>query len=156
MQKVSARAWSAGPADADAVERVLDLGVVIDPQRLGRGGDDGLEDVDLEVRPHALQGRRGPFQAHAGIDVLVGQGLELAGADAVELGEDQVPDLHLLDPVAVVEDLGAGAADAVGAVRGSAGRPEVVVLAHPGDPVRRRRPPPCARCRRPRRPRGRR
>ena len=126
----------AGPADADAVERVLALCVVIDPQRLGRGGDDGFEDVDLEVRPHALKRRRGPFQAHAGIDVLVGQGLELTGADAVELGEDEVPDLDHFDPVAMIEDLGAGAADAVGAVRRSAGRPEVVVFSHPGDPVR--------------------
>ncbi len=37
--------------------------------------------------------------------------------------------------VAVIEDLRAGPADAVGAVRRGAGGPEVVVLAHPGDPV---------------------
>ena len=125
-----------GPADADAVERVLDLGVV-HAERLGRGGDDGPEEVDLEVRLHALKRGGGPFQAHAGVDVLLGQGLELPGPEPVELGEDQVPDLHLLDAVAVVEDLGAGAADAVGTVRRSARGPEVVVLAHPGDPVRR-------------------
>ena len=106
------------------------------PERVGRGGDDRPEDVDLEVRPHALQRGGGPFEAHAGVDVLLGQRLELARADAVELGEDEVPDLDFLDPVAVVEDLGAGAADAVGPVRRGAGGPEVVVLAHPGDPVR--------------------
>ena len=124
----------AGPADADAVERVLDLGVV-HAERLGRGGDDRPEDVDLEVRSHALKRGRGPFQAHSGVDVLLGQGLELARANAVELREDQVPDLHLLDAVSMVEDLGAGAADSVGTMRRRARRPEVVVLAHPGDPV---------------------
>ena len=108
---------------------------VRDAELLGRGGDDRPEDVGLEDRRDPLQAGRRAFQAHAGVDVLLGQGLELARPDAVELGEDEVPDLDLLRPVAVVEDLGAGAADAVGAVGRGAGGPEVVVLAHPGDPV---------------------
>ena len=120
------------PPDADAVGMV---GPVRDAQLVGRGGDDRPEDVGVEDRRDPLQAGRRAFQAHAGVDVLLGQGFEPARPDPVELREDQVPDLHLFRPVAVVEDLGAGAADAVGAVRRRPRRPEVVVLAHPGDPV---------------------
>ncbi len=112
------------------------LGAVVgQAEMLGGRGDERLEDVDLEVRRDLLHHGGQPFEAHAGVDVLGGQGFELAGADPVELGEDEVPDLDFLDPVAVVEDLRAGAADAVGAVGRGSGGPEVVVLAHPGDPV---------------------
>ena len=118
-------------ADADAVGMVA---VVFDPERVGDRRDDRLEDVGLEDRRDALQAGGRPLEAHAGVDVLLGQRLELAGADPVELGEDQVPDLDFLGTGAVVEDLGAGPADAVGAVRRCAGGPEIVVLAHARDP----------------------
>ena len=64
-----------------------------------------------------LKAGRRPLQAHAGVDVLLGQGLELAGTDAIVLGEDQVPDLDFLGAGAVVEDLRARPAHAVGPVR---------------------------------------
>ena len=64
---------------------------------------------------------------------LLGSGRRLFGriADAIELREHQVPDLDFAAGRRVVEDFAARAADAVGALAGSAGRPEVVVLAHP-------------------------
>ena len=120
-------------ADADAVGVVA---LVSESQRVGDRGDDRLEDVGLEHRADTLQAGRGPLEAHAGIDVLLGQRLELARPGAVELGEDQVPDLDFLGPCSVVEDLRARPAHAVGPVRRRTGRPEVVVFAQPGDPVR--------------------
>ena len=121
------------PADADAVGLVAV--VRARPGCSATAATIGRKMSISKFDRHALQAGRGPLQAHAGVDVLLGQRLELAGADAVELGEDQVPDLDFLDAVAVVEDLRARAADAVGPVRRGAGGPEVVVLAHPGDPV---------------------
>ena len=49
------------------------------------------------VRLDALQHRGHPLEAHAGVDVLARQRAEVVGrvADAVELREDQVPDLDL-------------------------------------------------------------
>ena len=69
------------PADADAVGVSWTL-VVVDAQRLGRGGDDRPEDVDLEVRRHPLEAAAAALQAHAGVDVLLGQRLELARAES--------------------------------------------------------------------------
>ena len=120
-------------ADADAVGMVA---VVLQSERVGDRRDDRLEDIGFKDRPDTLQAGRRPLEAHAGVDVLLGQRLELAGADAVELGEDQVPDFDFLGPGAVVEDFRAGPAHAVGTVGRCTGRPEIVVLAQPGDPVR--------------------
>ena len=70
---------------------------------------------------------------------FAGRGGKVAGRRALplELGEDEVPDLRALlrrvEPAGVVEDLAARPADAVRAVRGGAGRPEVVVLPVPPD-----------------------
>ncbi len=130
------------PADGDPLillqpllepARLGVVGLIFQAQSVGGGVDDGAEDVDVEVRPHALHGRRHPLQAHAGVDVVLRQWLQLARPHAVELREHEVPDLDFLDAVAVVENLRAGAAHAVGPVSGGAGRPEVVVLAHAGD-----------------------
>jgi len=98
------------------------------------------------IRFHPLQHGGGPFEPHAGVDVLAGQGPQvvrrvahLAGqgpqvvrrvAHTMELGKDQVPDLHFAE-IAVVVDLAAGAADAVRALAGGVGGPEVLVLAQP-------------------------
>ena len=120
------------PADPDAVGM---LAVVFHAQGLGHRGDDRPEVVGLEHGGDPLEARRRPLQAHAGVDVLLGQRDQLARPGAVELGEDQVPDLDFLGPGAVVEDLRARSADAIGSVCRSPGRPEVVVLAHPCDPV---------------------
>ena len=68
------------------------------PQTLGRGRDDRPEDVDVEVRRHALQHGGRALQAHAGVDVLARQRPQVVRrvAHAVELREDQVPDLDRL------------------------------------------------------------
>ena len=86
----------------------------------------------------ALQHRGRPLQAHARVDVLAGQRPQIVGrvAHAVELREDQVPDFDLAEGRVVV-DFAARAADAVGALAGGVGRPEVFVLAQPLQPLGR-------------------
>ena len=121
-------------ADAAAVGVVR---IVAHSKLFRHGRDDRPEDVGAEHAGHALQAGRCALQAHSGVDVLLGQRLELPRSHPVELGEDQVPDLHLFGAVAVIEDLRAGTADAVGTVRRRAGGPEVVILAHPRDPAGR-------------------
>ena len=106
--------------------------------QLGGGGDQPGEEVDLVVTVDALHDRRQALQAHAGVHRRLGQGRQLAAGVAVELHEDQVPDLDVAVAVGVrrtgrtardlgamvVEDLGTGAAGA-----GVAHGPEVVLLA---------------------------
>ncbi len=94
----------------------------------------GAEEVGVVVGADVVQDRDEALEAHAGVDVLVGQGAEGAVGLAVELDEDEVPDLEdigvvLVDQVggfapadAVEVDLGAGAAGA-----GVAHLPEVVL-----------------------------
>jgi hypothetical protein len=67
---------------------------------------------------------------------LLGSGRRLFGrvAHAVELREDEVPDFDLAEVGAEV-DFAARAADAVGALAGGVGRPEVLVLAQPLEPL---------------------
>ena len=69
---------------------------------------------------------------------LLGSGLQVVGrvAHAVELREHQVPDFDLAEGGAAV-DFAARAADAVRALAGRVGRPEVLVLAQPLEPLRR-------------------
>ena len=69
---------------------------------------------------------------------LLGSGRRLFGriAHAVELREDQVPDFDLAEGRVVV-DFAARAADAVGPLAGGVGRPEVLVLAQPLQPLGR-------------------
>ena len=100
--------------------------------------DQRAEDVDVEVRLHALQHRGRSLQAHARVDVLARQGAKIVGriAHAIELGEDQVPDFDLAEGRVVI-DFAARAADAVGPLARGVGRPEVLVFAQPLEPVRR-------------------
>ena len=83
----------------------------------------------MVVRFHALQHRSHAFKAHARVDVLAGQRAEVVGrgADAVELREDQVPDLDRSAGCGDI-DFAARPADAVGPLARGAGRPEVFVL----------------------------
>ena len=69
---------------------------------------------------------------------LLGNGRKLFGriADAVELGEDEVPDFDLAEGRLEV-DFAARAANAVGALAGGVGRPEVLVLAQALQPLGR-------------------
>ena len=61
---------------------------------------------------------------------LEGSGLEVVGrvADAIELREDEIPDFDGLAAFGMVVDFAAGSADAVGALAGGAGGPEVFVF----------------------------
>ena len=116
--------------------------------QLRRLGQDRLDLVDLVQVVDTLQDRRDPLQAHARVDVPLGQitddrelFLALHVGDLV-LHEDQVPVLHvpvLVDlraavlavlGAAVVEELGAGATRA-----GDAHVPPVVLLAPAHDPL---------------------
>ena len=117
---------------------VLVVGIIADAADLAGRLDQRAEDVDVEVRVDALEHGRRALQAHAGVDVLARQGAEVVRrrADAVELGEDQVPDLDVAPRRAAV-DLAARSADAVGPLAGGVGRPEVLVLAEALDPLRR-------------------
>ena len=69
---------------------------------------------------------------------LLGSGCRLLGGSpyAVELREHQVPNLDRAEGRLAV-DFAARAANAVGALAGGVGRPEVLVLAEPLEPIRR-------------------
>ena len=79
-------------------------GLVSSPRTPRPRGDDRAEDVDVEVRGHALHGRGHAFQGPSGVDVLLRQRFEPTGTNSIELGEDEVPDLDFLDPFAVIKD----------------------------------------------------
>ncbi len=83
------------------------------------------------VRVNALHDAGDAFQAPCRVDVLGRQRFKVVWriADAVELREDEVPDLDLLAVADVVVDFAARAADAVGAFARRFGRPEVFVFA---------------------------
>ena len=134
----------------DHPERRRELGgrVVRTLRQLRDGLDQGQEEVGLVVRAGALKDRRETLEAGAGVDRGPRQGVHGAGRVAVELHEDEVPDLddvvalavdQLAPPrrqrvgTAVEVDLGAGAAGA-----GLAHRPEVVPVAEAQDAVGRR------------------
>src|SRR5262249_60468435 len=106
-------------------------------------GEDRGKAPRVEIALLPLQNRRDALEAHAGIDVLRRQRRQLLVGAAVELDEDEVPDLdHVRRPRvdqlaatlarrAVDVDLAARAAGA-----GVAHLPEVVLLVAPVD-VRR-------------------
>jgi hypothetical protein len=65
------------------------------------GPHDRLEEVRLVIGRHALEHRDQPLEAHAGVDMLLWQGLERCRAQAVVLNEDQVPQLNEALAVAI-------------------------------------------------------
>ena len=89
-------------------------------------GHDRRKDVGLKVRQDALQDRAHPLQSHARVDVLLGQRRELSALQAVELREDEVPNLDVRGVGAPVIDLRAWAAGAVGTVLDGVRRPEIL------------------------------
>ena len=123
--------------------------------RLGRGGvfrsgDQGLEQVGLEHRMHALEHGGHPLQTHAGVHAGLGKVANDLVVLLLELHEDVVPDLDVAitvlvrragraagDLVAVVpEDLGAGTAGAAvahGPEVVAAGDADDLVVAEAGD-----------------------
>ena len=124
--------------DAAQAAAVLVGRIVADAADLAGRLDQRAEDVDVEVRLDALQHRGRPLQAHARVDVLARQRAQVVRriADAVELREDQVPNLDLAEGRVEI-DFAARAADAVGPLAGGVGRPEVLVLAQPLQPLGR-------------------
>ncbi len=112
--------------------------VVVDTGEVGDGLHDVLDRVDLEEVVDALHDAGETLETHTGIDVLVFERRVIVVAVVVELGEDEVPDLHVT--VAVAADLAGGLAAAVlfsavivdlgaGAAGTGAVLPEVVFLA---------------------------
>ena len=75
---------------ADDAERLL----VRSLGGLGCERHDGLEEIGVEDRLHVLQDGRHAFQAQAGVDRRLGQRRHGAVGLAVELHEDEVPELE--------------------------------------------------------------
>ncbi len=109
--------------------------------------DDPPEEVRVVVARHPLDHGGQALQPHSRIDVRFRQGGQRSRGIPVELGEDEVPDLEVavafavdaaIGPAAarplplIVQDLGAGAAGT-----GLPHHPEVALLPHPDDPLRR-------------------
>ena len=112
---------SANVVGDDSVRHVL-LADVLGAELTGvglRAGDgldgvkDGHEHVGVVVGHLTLEDGREPLEAHAGVDVLRREGLEDAALLAVELDEDDVPDLEAVGIVHVDEVARVAAADAV-------------------------------------------
>ncbi len=116
-------------------------------RELGGGRDQRPEQVGVVVRIDPLQHRRDPLEPGAGVDRGVGQRPRAAVLEALELHEDQVPDLEVAAAVGaglpvdrrqvgleVDEDLAARSAGA-----GIAHRPEVVLGAAAVDALGRQR-----------------
>jgi hypothetical protein len=66
-----------------------------------RGGDEVLEEIDFVVRVHVLQYRREALEPHARVDAGLGQRRQRARLVAVELHEDEVPDLDVAVAIGV-------------------------------------------------------
>ena len=86
--------------------------------------------VDTPWRQAAVRSRPMPVSMF-----FLGRGSSWPGPTRLNWVKTRFQISTSLGPAAVVEDLGARAADAVGAVGRCAGGPEIVVLAHAGDPV---------------------
>ena len=105
--------------------------------------DEAMQHIGIEVALYALHDRGDALQAHAGVDVLLGQGRQGAVFLAVILGEHAVPVLQEAVAVATGGAIGAAATHMLALVEvqlgagtagaGGAGAPEVVVFAQTGD-----------------------
>ena len=132
----------AGPhviGDPPQAPAVLGFRLIADVAHLARRLDQRPENVDVEVRIHALQHRRGSLQAHAGVDVAAGQRTEIVGriAHAIELRENQVPNFHRAE-FGLIINFAARPAHPVGPLAGCVGRPEIFVLAQALQPLGRK------------------
>ncbi|MPM72422.1 hypothetical protein SDC9_119398 [bioreactor metagenome] len=133
----------------DDLDRHISLRVlsVLDVDEFAGFVHDRTEKVRLKIVGDALNDRRQPFEAHAGVYIFMGQRREVAGLVAVILHKDKVPYLKIAVAVAadragrfaagkllalVIDYLRAGAA---GADR--AGGPEVVIRAEAEDALLR-------------------
>ena len=128
--------------DAQAHVRLGVLAVLLAGEALAQL-DEAVHEVAVVVGRLALHDGRDALQAHARVDVAVGQLGHGAVLLAVVLGEHQVPELQVTVAVAAGRAVGAAAADlgalvvvdlrARAARAGGASCPEVVVLAQAGD-----------------------
>ena len=123
----------------------LRIAAVLAPRRPGHRGQNRAEQVRVVVRVDALEHGGNPFEPRAGVDRRVRQRLATAVLVALELHEDEVPDLEIAARVrsfveadfgqfrrGIDEDLAARAAGP-----GVAHGPEVVLLATAQNPLRR-------------------
>ena len=108
---------------------------VVFATNIGHSQDNRLEDVDVKITVDALQHRTGSFKTHASVNVATGKWTQIVGrhTNAVELRKDKVPYFNIASIGHFVKDLAAWPTNAIRALRGSAGRPEVIVLAHTSD-----------------------
>ena len=112
-------------AESDAVLPVFGRARVLDPEPLLRRFDDREEEVRVVVRSHALQQRRDALESRARVDRGRGERRVRAVGRAVELHEDEIPELD--DRVRLARRLELRVGDAVVAVR-----PQVVVQLRAG------------------------
>ena len=70
------------------------LALGLDTRRLDRGGDQGLEEVDIVIVVLALQHGGDTLQSHARVDRRLGKVEPLARGQLLVLHEDEVPDFN--------------------------------------------------------------
>ena len=132
----------------DAVRLRGRLRLAVRDAALGRDPlHDRLVAVGLVDRENVLKNRRGALEAHAGVDVLLGQRGHPAVGMKLVLHEHEVPELQVALARAAGRAFGAAAADALAAVveelrvratgAWAPDRPEVVGAAEPHDALRR-------------------
>ena len=116
-------------AKPSAVVRVV---FVVDRTNFCSGLNDWEQAIDVIIRGYVLQYASSSFESHAGVDILARQWSKVIRwiAQAVELREDQIPDLDVFAIVELIVDFTARAADAIRTLAGSASWPEVLVLVH--------------------------
>ena len=133
-------------AEGDAVLPVFGRPRIREPESVLRRFDDREEEVRVVVRPHALQQRRDPLESRPRIDRGCGERRVRPVRRAVELHEDEIPELD--DRVRLARRLELRVGDAVVAVRAQvvvqlgagaartrvAHLPEVVLVPHAPDP----------------------
>ncbi len=119
-------------SNAAEAAAVVGFGIVLLFTNLRSCFNQWAQGVDVEIGFDALHDGGHAFQAHAGVDVFARQWTQIVGriADAIELGEDQVPNFDFATVGRADENFAARATDAVGAFAGSAGGPEVIVFTH--------------------------
>src|SRR5438874_12235107 len=111
--------------------------------KLGKAINDGTEDIGVKDRFFALQDHSEALHAHAGIDILLGQGCARAIKVLVELHENEVPNLQVaftfaarltisstaaMFDAAIIVDFGVRTTRA----RGTGRAPPVIFQAHNG------------------------
>src|SRR5690606_29882844 len=92
---------------------------------------------DVKVCRNILHHGGSPLEPHTRIDVLTGKWTQVIRGlpHALELREDEIPNLDATSLSVMNEDFTAGTAYAVGTLGRRAGRPEIVLLTHPLNPL---------------------